>query len=184
MSAITAHLDSLRTQIYKTPALKKHAELVEEKTKFPVEYFAVGIIAVLALCVFSGFFAGTITNVVGFLYPVYASIVALETSNKEDDTQWLTYWVVFGFFCIIENFSDYILYWIPFYYAIKVTFLVWCMLPKYQGAKTVYTTLIRPLFQKHENAIDAALNALDSQGAINTAEDATTRVKMAATTTD
>jgi receptor expression-enhancing protein 5/6 len=74
---------------------------------------------------------------------------------------------------VIENFADYILYWVPFYYAIKITFLVWCMLPKYQGAKVVYTTVIKPLFQKHESAIDAALNALDPQAAISAAAEAT-----------
>lgn len=173
MSAITAHLDALRNQIFKNPALKPHAELIEQKTKVPAEYFVVGLFGVLALCIFSGFWASSITNFVGFLYPAYASVAALESSGKDDDTQWLTYWVVFGFFCIVENFTDYILYWIPFYYAIKVTFLVWCMIPKYQGAKTVYTTVIKPIFQKHESAIDAALNALDPQAAVDTAAEAT-----------
>jgi receptor expression-enhancing protein 5/6 len=173
MSAITAHLDALRAQIFKISALKKHAEMIEQKTKVNVEYFVVGFLALLAICIFSGFWARPITNLVGFVYPAYTSIVAIESSGKDDDTQWLTYWVVFAFFCVVENFADYILYWVPFYYAIKITFLVWCMLPKYQGAKVVYTTVIKPLFQKHESAIDAALNALDPQAAINAAAEAT-----------
>lgn len=173
MSAITAHLDAIRAQIFKISALKKHAETLEKKTKVNVEYFVVGFVALLALCVFSGFWAGPITNFVGFVYPAYASIAAIESVGKEDDTQWLTYWVVFAFFCVIENFSDYILYWVPFYYAIKVTFLAWCMIPKYQGAKIVYNSVIKPIFDKHESAIDAALNALNPQEAIDAAAQAT-----------
>jgi receptor expression-enhancing protein 5/6 len=173
MSAITAHLDTLRTHIYKIPALKKYAELVESKTKVPVEYFVVGFLGLLAICIFSGFWAGSITNFIGFAYPAYSSLLAIESTGKDDDTQWLIYWVVFAFFCVVENFTDYILYWIPFYYAVKVTFLVWCMIPKYQGAKIVYSNVIKPLFQKHESAIDAALNALDPQAAIDAAADAT-----------
>mmetsp|Transcript_21751 Transcript_21751/g.44108 ORF Transcript_21751/g.44108 Transcript_21751/m.44108 type:complete len:191 (-) Transcript_21751:188-760(-) len=173
MSAITAHLDSLRASIFKIPALKKYAELVEEKTKVNVEYFVVGLLGVVALCVFSGFWASSITNLIGFVYPAYCSLVAIETSQKEDDTAWLTYWVVFGLFCLLENFTDYILYWIPFYYAIKLTFLIWAMMPKYQGAKVVYTTVIRPLFLKYESQIDAVLGRIvEPVNAVDAALDA------------
>lgn len=49
------------------------------------------------------------------------SIKAIESSSKEDDTTWLTYWVVYGLFSIAESFSDIFLYWFPCYYLGKVT---------------------------------------------------------------
>ena len=49
-----------------------------------------------------------------------SSIKAIESIKKEDDTQWLTYWVVYGVFSIAESFSDIFLSWFPFYYAGKV----------------------------------------------------------------
>ena len=52
------------------------------------------------------------------------SIKAIESSSKEDDTTWLTYWVVYGVFSVAEFFSDIFLYWFPFYYAGKVTALL------------------------------------------------------------
>ncbi|CDQ69652.1 unnamed protein product [Oncorhynchus mykiss] len=57
---------------------------------------------------------------IGFVYPAYYSIKALEGKNKDDDTKWLTYWVVYGIFSVGEFFSDIFLYWFPFYYAFKV----------------------------------------------------------------
>lgn len=51
------------------------------------------------------------------------SIKAIESSSKEDDTTWLTYWVVYGVFSVAEFFSDIFLYWFPFYYVGKVTSL-------------------------------------------------------------
>lgn len=45
---------------------------------------------------------------------------AIESPNKDDDTQWLTYWVVYGVFSIAEFFSDLFLSWFPFYYMLKV----------------------------------------------------------------
>jgi len=153
-------LDSLREKITQIPILKKYVDLVENSTKINIEYFVIAILVIVALCIFSGFFASPIVNLIGFLYPAYASIATLE-SGQVKDTQWLTYWVVFSYFHVVENFTDYILFWVPFYYAVKCAFLLWCMLPQYNGATVVYNSLIKPVFLKHESAIDQALNALD-----------------------
>lgn len=50
----------------------------------------------------------------------FCRIKAIESPSKEDDTKWLTYWVVYGVFSLGEFFSDIFLYWFPFYYAFKV----------------------------------------------------------------
>lgn len=47
-------------------------------------------------------------------------VKAIESPNKEDDTVWLTYWVVYALFGLVEFFSDLLLFWFPFYYAGKV----------------------------------------------------------------
>ena len=95
----------------------------------------------------------------GFLYPAYCSIKALESSVKNDDTQWLTYWVVFAFFSVVEYFADFIAGWVglylfykmlvtnlclftqvPFYWLSKCLFLVWCMAPiEANGANVIYS---------------------------------------------
>ncbi|NWX92442.1 REEP6 protein, partial [Nothoprocta ornata] len=92
------------------------------------------------------------------------SIKAIESSSKEDDTTWLTYWVVYGVFSVAEFFSDTFLYWFPFYYAGKCVFLLWCMAPgRCSGAQLLYQRLIRPCFLKHHRALDAALGALGAR---------------------
>jgi receptor expression-enhancing protein 5/6 len=40
--------------------------------------------------------------VVMLLYPLYASIKAIESPFKEDDQQWLTYWVIYSFITLLE----------------------------------------------------------------------------------
>lgn len=47
-------------------------------------------------------------------------IKAIESATKDDDTKWLTYWVVYGVFSVAEFFADIFLSWFPFYYIGKV----------------------------------------------------------------
>ncbi|NXV79707.1 REEP6 protein, partial [Atlantisia rogersi] len=91
-------------------------------------------------------------------------IKAIESSNKEDDTTWLTYWVVYGVFSIAESFSDTFLYWFPFYYAGKCLFLVWCMAPvSWNGSQLLYKNIIRPCFLRHHHTVDNILGHLSTK---------------------
>ena len=109
-----------------------------------------GTVVFLALFMYLAFGPGFLTNMVGFLYPVCASIKAIESETKADDTRWLIYWVIYAGFTLAEPFTDTIIYWIPFYYAFKLGFLVWLMLPTHNGAETIYLKVIKPFVKKHE----------------------------------
>lgn len=93
----------------------------------------------------------------GFIYPAYASFKAIESHDKDDDTQWLTYWVVYAFFCIMEAFSDTILSWLPFYYVFKFAFLLWAQWPGVNGAGTVYRDILRPFLKDRQDFVDKTL---------------------------
>jgi len=89
---------------------------------------------------------GALSTVVGFLYPLYQSLKVIENPTLPLLNQWLTYWIVYGVFTMVESFSDTALSWIPLYYPFKLGFLLWCFLPQYLGALTVYKRFLYPLF--------------------------------------
>ena len=55
------------------------------------------------------------------LFLLCRSIKALESSGKDDDTQWLMYWVVYSLFSVLEFFSDTLVGWIPLYWLVKAS---------------------------------------------------------------
>jgi receptor expression-enhancing protein 5/6 len=73
------------------------------------------------------------SNLVGWALPAYLSFKAIETPAPQDDIQWLTYWVVFGFFNFLESFAlRVVLYYLPWYFAFKTVFILWLQLPAFR----------------------------------------------------
>ncbi|KAG9293888.1 hypothetical protein G9A89_019226 [Geosiphon pyriformis] len=105
-----------------------------------------------------GYLLSTIIwNFVGLLYPAYASYKAIKTNNISKTIPWLMYWIVLSLFIIAEGITDKFIFWFPFYYELKMIFIIWLILPKTQGAIVLYNSVVDPTFADHEEEIDSAL---------------------------
>ncbi|RWR89170.1 TB2/DP1/HVA22-related protein [Cinnamomum micranthum f. kanehirae] len=77
------------------------------------------------------------------LYPLFASMRAIESPSTLDDQQWLTYWVLYSFITLFELSFWRFLAWLPFWPYMKLLFCVWLVLPIFNGAAYIYESLVR-----------------------------------------
>lgn len=92
--------------------------------------------------------------VFGMLYPAYASYKAVKTKNIREYVRWMMYWIVFALFMAVETFTDIFVSWFPFYYEIKMAFVLWLLSPYTKGASLLYRKFVHPSLSRHEKEID------------------------------
>jgi len=168
------YVSQLDKELTKYPALRTF----EERTQIPKAYAVLGGIVLLTLFHFINSLAGPVSNLVGWALPAFLSFKALETPGHQDDIQWLTYWIVFGFFNFTESFAlRVVLYYFPWYFAFKTIFIIWLQLPTFRGAQTIYLSVLKPILAN----ISKSNSAVAPTTADSTSEGLRERVASAST---
>ena len=102
-----------------------YAKLIHSKVPVRPSFLALGVTSFTLLFMVWGFGASFVANLIGFVYPLYASFESLQqprNSAQSQQEKWLVYWVTFGTFSLVESMTDFFLYWIPLYHVAKVAF--------------------------------------------------------------
>ncbi|KAF8525091.1 TB2/DP1, HVA22 family-domain-containing protein [Hysterangium stoloniferum] len=144
------YIKQLDKELTKYPVLNQ----LEQRTQVPKTYAVLGTVSLLTLLIFFNPLAAPISNLIGWGFPAYLSFKALETPQHQDDVQWLTYWIVFGFFTFLESFAlRPVLYYFPFYFPFKTVFVLWLQLPAFKGAAKLYLSVLRPVLLSGSNRV-------------------------------
>ena len=88
------------------------------------------------------------------LYPALLSIRAIQSEDDEDDKVWLSYWMIFGIYTVLETFFGFIFYFIPYWTLIRSALFMWLLLPQFKGSQTVYEQVLRPLLKANQDLIE------------------------------
>lgn len=96
----------------------------------------------------------------GLFLPALDSARSIINNDAESIREFLTYWCVLGIVLYLEaslNMFSALKNWPP---ESKVMFTLWLTLPQFQGAFRIYSYILQPLFEKHEDQIDKHLSVL------------------------
>ncbi len=74
------------------------------------------------------------------------------------------YWIVFALFTTIETLLDIFISWFPFYYEIKILFILWVLSPATRGSSLLYKKVVHPLLCSREKEIDDFIEKTKQQG--------------------
>ncbi|KIW16882.1 protein yop1 [Exophiala spinifera] len=136
-------ISQLDKELSKYPLLNNF----EKQTNVPKVYAFLGLVGLYFFLVFFNIGGEFLVNFAGFVIPGYYSLEALFSATKVDDTQWLTYWVVYAFLTVFESLINAV-YWFPFYYVFKFVLILWMSLPVTNGAQIVFRSFIQPVFSR------------------------------------
>ncbi|CAN6859446.1 unnamed protein product [Brassica oleracea] len=81
--------------------------------------------------------------IISLVYPLYASVRAIESRNGGDDKQWLTYWALYSLIKLFELTFYRLIEWIPLWQYAKLALTCWLVLPGLSGASYLYENYVR-----------------------------------------
>ena len=168
MDLLKEKIEIIQREAEQAPFLKR----IEEKTGVKSIYIFFGLVAIAFILVFNGFLTTLIASIIGCLYPAYKSLKALHTEEKDDADEWLIYWLIYGIFVFADEVLGLFLSFVPFYFTIKLAFVIWLYFPTTKGAQFIYKSYVKDLFAKYQEQIDKKIEKIieDSKGLISKAK--------------
>jgi len=137
----------------------------------------IGSVGLLILLLMQGW--NMLLTTITVLYPTVHSIRAIQSPEDDDDKIWLTYWMVFGIFNVLETFFSFVFYFIPYWDWLRLMLFVWLLLPNFNGAKVLYEGVIRSQLDKHKDLIKKWID-MTSTAASSVKDNAMDQAKAAA----
>ncbi len=95
-------------------------------------------VASVILLLFKGF--AIVMTLYTVIYPGVLSIRAIESSNKDDDKHWLTYWMIYGSYHTIDTFIGFIFNFIPYFGLVRIGLFIWLI--QFNGSQWVYENVL------------------------------------------
>jgi len=129
--------------------LNEHLKLIEDKTKIKTNKFFT-ILAICLVLIWTGIYDIYISYLVTIFFPSRWTLREIQKKELDGAKQWLTYWVIFAIFVLIDMISPYLREIVPFYIFLRTIILLWLYLPNFNGAVIVYNTFILEIL-KHTN---------------------------------
>lgn len=104
-----------------------------------------------------------VTSTIGIVIPLHETMYALK--KQEIKRHYIIFWMVFGILTALDAYSAWLTRMIPFFYTIKLFFLLWAGPIRFEAGEFLYTNFISKIpekyykFEKMEDVIKETANA-------------------------
>jgi len=138
-------------------------QFIEEKYKVkPSALLLIGFVVLLVLTPLLNTHS-ILTSIVCYLIPAYLSFLALESTDKEDDIRYLTYWIVFSAAEVGTPLLK--LFFNKFtYMTFRILLTLALLHPNSPLASLIYNKGVKPFLVVHEKTIDEKLEEIKKKG--------------------
>jgi len=125
-------------------------KMFADKVRLTPFILVCSMFAIAFLLSFSEIFGGIVVLVTGIVYPALMSFSAIYSKEIDEDKQWLTYWVLFGGLNFVDYFLGSLTESIPFYYTLKLIYVIFLFWPSTRGSYIIYEKFLFPKFLNKE----------------------------------
>lgn len=120
---------------------------------------------------------------VGYVYPIYASMISLKGKEKKTAYWWLLYFLVLVSLSTTLNTVEPVLGWLPLWYHSRLVLFIWLQLPYFRGAKVLYQLYLN-MFAQTTTASDHSLTLVSPHGERRRSESSTNANSATSAVTD
>ena len=140
--------------------------LAHEKTGVRHAYIVITLAIAATFLLLNAFLNGFVLFIIGILMPAYHTFKAIESENKNDDTNMLCYWCVMSVLMILDRFLGFLLEILIFPGVVRFGILLALIVKKYAFSKYLYEKTIGPLLRKYDTQIEKATSMV-TQAAVD-----------------
>lgn len=134
---------------------------IENKTK--INRKKIYMLLVISLFFFLlGYYEIIFTYLLTIYFPIKWTIEDYKLKKDDFYKMWGTYWLIFSLFVFFDFNKKEVLKFVPFYFIIRSTLLLFLYLPCFKGAITLYDTQLSDFFKN----IDIFINSNKSNGSL------------------
>ena len=102
-------------------------------------------------------------SIFGYACPALNSVKAVVSEDIDSIREYMTYWVVLSIFTCIGSVLHAVNFFKHYSPEMKVIFVMWLTLPRFQGAYRIYTLFLRCFYSKYEDEIDQKVDELSGK---------------------
>ncbi len=102
-------------------------------------------------------------SVFGYACPALNSVKAVVSEDIDSIREYMTYWVVLSIFMGIGSLLQAVNFFKHYSPEMKVIFVMWLTLPRFQGAYRIYTLFLRCFYSKYEDEIDQKVDEISGR---------------------